>query len=122
MFILFICVFIEYYYMHYYYKVTAKNKIEEIKTNFRFFPKHYALPPRWIRKRFKLKKEEIPKFLLCRLLGSALYFILSFIMPFIFLFAQFNSIIKYIIVATPLFCALLDQTVFVIMSLVFKRK
>ncbi len=122
MFILFICVFIEYYYIHYYYKVTAKTKIEEIKTNFRFFPKHYVLPPRWIRKRFKLKKEEIPKFLLCRLLGSTLCFILSFIMPFAFLFTQLVPAIGYIIVAVPIFCALLDQIVFVIMCLVFERK
>ena len=50
-----------FYYRH---KNHMKLAIEDIKTNFRFFPKHYAMPPRWIRKHFNLRKNEIPKFCL----------------------------------------------------------
>ena len=46
------------------HKRHMKLAIEDIRINFRFFPKHYAMPPRWIRKHFNLRKKEIPKFCL----------------------------------------------------------
>ena len=54
-----ICVYLAAYR---FFRFTAVITINDIKTNFKLFPKHYALPPRWIRKHFKLKKLKFQSF------------------------------------------------------------
>lgn len=57
----------------------TKNVIERVGYHRKHYPKGYILPSRRIRKFFKLKKKEIPKWLYVELLMS-IYFALLFIL------------------------------------------
>ena len=55
------------------------NANKKIRTNFRFYPKHYMIPPRWIRKLFSLPKKEVAKFLVWHLFFSLAHIALGII-------------------------------------------
>ena len=50
----------------------ANHIIEDIKTIFRYYPKHYCKVPRLIRRLFRLKRKEAPIFMLVYMLVFAL--------------------------------------------------
>ena len=66
-----------------------KKLLESTGIIFKRYPKHYAMPSPWIRKTFRLKKKEIPIFLLVRLYITVFYGILTLIMPLVMLFVGF---------------------------------
>lgn len=49
---------------------SSKNADKEIRTNSKFYPMHYMIPPRWLRKMFSLTKKEMAKFLVWQLYFS----------------------------------------------------
>lgn len=52
------------------YANLTKNADKEIRINFKFYPKHYMMPPHWLRKMFSLTKREMAKFLVLQLYFS----------------------------------------------------
>ena len=93
--------------------------IDEIKTNFRFYPKHYCMPPRWMRKFFKMKKREIPKFLCYRLYVCFAAFLWAFIGFIIAFVSQFNVVIIALVWFLPCFYLIPDIIVFLILRWIY---
>ena len=104
-----------------YYRITAKLEIEKIKTNFKFYPKHYVLPPRWIRKHFKLKKKSIPKFIMFRLYLAVAFIALIPITIIIFLLPIVNATFMYWMPFGLIFFAFVDVVVFEILCSIYNR-
>ena len=105
-----------------FFRSTAKIKIDEIKTNFKYFPKQYSLPPRWMRKHFKLQKAEIPKFLLFRLYLAISYGVLAPISVIVGIITQFDSHVLRIMAFSSVLFVIPDSVVFIIMSHLFEKK
>ena len=93
--------------------------IEEIKRNFRFYPKHYCMPPRWMRKFFNMKKREIPKYLCYRMYLYAATFLWAFISFIISLLSQFNELTMAIVGYLPLVYLFPDIVVFLIFRWIY---
>ena len=106
---------------YFFFRNSAIGMIDEIRTNFRFFPKHYALPPRWIRKHFNLRKEEIPKFLLFRLYVSLFFAFSAPLAILICMLSRFNTYVVGVMLFLPCF-VIPDTFVFMILAHVFKKK
>lgn len=102
-------------------KDTTINSINKIKRNFKYYPKHYCMPSRWMRKHFKLPKREIPKFLCFRLYESAACIALIPVMFFVLLFTQFNEYVASGIIFVSAMFFLLDQIVWLILSSIFEK-
>ena len=103
-----------------FYRNSALTAFEDIKTKFSLYPKHYSMPPRWIRKFLRLKKKEMPKFLLYRLYGSIAVLLLTLPAFIICLIPQLNSYIDELLVAFAIF-GLADLIMFLILYPIFKR-
>ena len=99
----------------------ATFMINEIKTNFKFYPKHYSMPPKWIRKHFNLKKAEIPKFLLLRLYWAIA--ILAFIPATVIvcLISQLNALVAGFILTFFVAFGVLETLSSLIIFSIYKR-
>ena len=101
---------------------TTKIEIEDIKTNLKYFPKHYIMPPRWIRKHFNLRKAYIPKFLLFRLYLAISFLILGPISAIICLIIKPNWYFVQAMFFTPQIFYVIDLIVFFILCHFFKKR
>ena len=104
------------------YRVTAKKAIKEIKTNFKYYPKCYRKPHRWIRKHFQLGHLEIPNFIILRLYIAILFLILAPIFGILSIIPQFKVIIFNIAVLIPVIIVFSEGIVFMILWFHYKRK
>lgn len=111
----------EYLLLYLFLKNSAIVAMNEIKTNFKLFSKHYCLPPVWIRKHFKLKKTEIPKFLLFRLYVAMFFLVSAPIAVIICLVSQFNFRVIGSLMFFPGLFVLIDNVVFIILYFAFKK-
>ena len=83
-----------------------KTLLESTGIIFKRYPKHYAMPSPRIRKFFRLKKKEIPIFLLVRLYITVFYGILTLIMPLVMLLVGFiinETVALKILIASVVF-------------------
>ena len=107
-----------------FYRNTTKCTIRDLMTNMNLYPKHYAIPPRFIRSIFSLKKRMLPRFICFRLYQTLVWPIIGIIC---FLFLSFASSFPnfktyYTVVFTILFSYhLIDTTVFVIFLIFFEK-
>jgi len=116
-----VVILVQYVLFHCFFKNSAINMIDDVKTSFRFYPKHYLLPPRWIRKLYGLKKKEIPKYLLYRLYVSLAFLLLIPINIFVLLISQINPFFSSIMILMPCVYIVLDSFIFIIVSRIFKK-
>lgn len=103
------------------YAKSSKNANKEIRINFKFYPMHYMMPPRWLRKMFSLPKKEMAKYLVWRLYFS-ITSIATGIVNVILLLIDFYEcvfIVKHIIFLQMCF-VLVDSIVFIIFVIKFK--
>lgn len=118
-----IYVFGIYLLIYFFLKNSAFAMLNEVKTNFRLYPKHYSMPPKWMRKHFNLKKAEIPKYLIFRLYLSMSFLILAPIASIVCFVTVFNPKVAGALIFYPsVFIVFVDFVVFVIMFHIFKRK
>lgn len=121
-----IVIFSEYLLLFLFYRNSAITAIEEIKTNFKFFPKYYSLPPRWLRNFFKLPNSEVPTFLHFRLWISFIHLCLAFLASIIHILTMGNTAINSVVVAiilfTPCVFGILDTISFCILFSVFNKR
>ena len=112
----------EWLWVAYVVKTTTIITANEIKTNFKFFPKHYAMPPRWLRKHYKLKKTEIPKYWLFRLYLAFAIKVMAPVAALVALFSFLNSTVVYIILFLP--GILLPDLIIIwpILTLIYKKQ
>ena len=103
-------------------RITTKIKIDDIRIKAKFFPKYYSMPPRWIRKHFKLKKSYIPKFLLFRLYLAVSFLFLALLNATICLIIKPNYIVIQIMTFVPLFFYCIDLIVFFIVCHIFEKR
>lgn len=105
---------------------TVKNfaigMIKEIGINRRYYPKHYAIPRRWIRKVFELEKREIPRFICNEFVVSLFFALLGPLNALIFILSSGNAALVGILGMIHI-CMILIHFIYVsIMYFVFKKK
>lgn len=115
------CIFFEYILAYFFFRNSALGMIDEVKINFKHFPNHYVLPPRWIRNHFKLKKSEIPKYLFFRLCVSMIFGLLAPITSIICMISQLNNLVIGILIFSPCVFVIPDTIAFIIISHAFKK-
>ena len=105
------------------YRSSAIHGDKEIRTNMKFYPRHYAVPPRWMRKLFSLPKRDMAKFLIFQLYLSLVHAVLAIVLCVILLggFSWGGSFAVYMTRAFSYF-GLSDVIVYLIFFSVFKRK
>ncbi len=115
-------IFSVYVLFYFFYRNSTLVAIDDIRTNFKFFPKHYCLPPRMIRKHFGLKKSEIPKFLCFRLYVSLSSWVLAPISSIICVCVAFDKTVIYIMMSIPPIFVVADTITFLIMLHIYKKR
>ena len=116
-----VVIFIEYFASSSFFKDLATGEISEIKINFRLYPRHYCMPPSWIRKLFKLPKVKIPKFLLIELYFSVFFGILAPITSVVLLFTHANHDIVYVLLLFPAVFRIIELPIFFTLCHIFKK-
>ena len=98
---------------------------EDIGINSRFYPKHYIILKKWMRKLFHIKQHVIPRYLYLELLVSLFFFILGVFNTVIFIAVVVVGFDKAIVGYLIMFhmCIIIINTIFfTIMSLIFKKE
>ena len=105
------------------YMISSVNANKNIRTNFKFYPKRYIMPPRWMRKIFSLPKKEMPKFLFCRLLVSIAHIAIGIINAAILLinFSVSVFVVKCLIMFQMCW-VLTDAVVFLVLLRKFNQR
>lgn len=107
-----------------FYMRTTKNTIKELMTNMKLYPKHYAMPPRFIRNIFSLKKRMLPRFICFRLYQTLAWPIVGIICIVLLSFASslpnFDACNKVVFMVLFSYF-LIDTTVFVIFYIFFEK-
>ena len=99
-------------------KERTKRLIKLVKINSKFYPRHYAMPNRFFRKIFELKKEKIAKYLYLSLWLAFVFGIMFFVAPVLFLCAPMVAIVAVIVFGA---IYALDIILIHIISIFFKR-
>ena len=107
-------------YIH--FRATAKEIIALSSANYQYSSKQYTMPPKFIRKHFRLKKEFIPKHALVRYYLSVVCLIVMSLSPVIYLISGFNDAIMGIMVCVIIAVGFVDAVVFVTTSIVLKKR
>ena len=115
-----IILFSQYLLISFFIKNSAIEMIEQIGTNSKLYPKHYCMPSPWMRKCFKLKKNELPNYLYYRLYVSIGFLILAPITSIICLCTQFNTIVIGGMLVAPCLFVIVDTVQFIVVSHIFK--
>ena len=104
-------------------KSAAINGDKKLRTNSSFFPKHYTIPPRWIRKLFSLPKRYMANFLVFELYLSLIHIALGFINVVLQLlnFPWSESVCVGIVICTCIW-ALFDTAIYIVFMRIFSRK
>lgn len=113
-------VFSGYILIYFFFRNSAVGMIEEVRINFKLYPKHYVRIPRWMQNHFKIKRKEIPKYLFFRLCISLFFGILAPIVAVMCLIIQQQAVIGFVIFIPCLF-GILDTVQFIIVSHIFKK-
>lgn len=105
------------------YKNSSINANKEICTNFKFYPKHYMMPPQWVRRIFSLPKKEMAKFLVLRLYFSIAHVAIGMINTVLLLINYSTSIfVAKFLIMLQICWALLDTIVFLILLRKFNQR
>ncbi len=106
----------------FYNKSFTIEAINEICINPRYYSKHYCIVPRWIKKYFKVKKRMIPKFLCFEFYIMIFYVIMGLIDIIISIFFCVKDRIDIVYILYIIYgcIILIEQTHFIIMSLIYK--
>lgn len=105
------------------YKNSAIRANKDIRTNFTFYPRHYMMPPRWMRKIFSLPKKEMAKFLVCQLLFSVAHIAIGIINAALILinFSVSVFVVKCLIMF-QICWVLIDAVVFLVLLRKFNKR
>lgn len=105
------------------YRGAALHGDKDIRTNMKFYPRHYAVPPCWMRKLFSLPKRDMAKFLIFHLYLSLIHIALA-IANLVILCGGFlwgGLFAVYMIRAISFFC-IIDAIVYIIFLHIFRHK
>lgn len=102
---------------------SSKNADKEIRTNSKFYPMQYMIPPRWLRKMFSLTKKEMAKFLVWQLYFSIVSIAVGIVNTVLLLinFSESVFIVKHLIFL-QICLELVDAIVFIILLRKHKRR
>jgi len=101
---------------------SAAGMITEIGINKRFYPKHYTVLPKKLKKLLRIKNTTVPKFLLYELFVSLLFALLFPINTVICLCFNGNKDIVRILIMIHTVLIIINLFYFVIKSTIFKHK
>lgn len=105
------------------YKVSSVSASKDIRTNFKFYPRHYMMPPIWMRNIFSLPKKEMPKFLVCRLLFSVAHIAIGMINTALILINFSVSIfVAKCLIMFQMCWVLIDAVVFLVLLRKFNKR
>lgn len=99
----------------------ARGMIREIGVNRRYYPKHYAIPPRWIRKVFKLEKREIPRFICNEFVVSLFFALLGPLNALTFILSSGNMALAGMLGMIHICMILIDFIYVSIIYFIFKK-
>ena len=102
---------------------SSKNADKEIRIKSKFYPIHYMIPPRWLRKMFSLTKKEMAKFLVWQLYFSIVSIAVG-IVNVVLLLINFSGsvfIVKHLIFL-QICLELIDALVFAVLLRKFKQR
>ena len=104
---------------------TAKNRtrgaVADAGHHYGSFPKHYACPPRWLRKFFKLKKEYIPRCLIFEFYVSLVIFSMLFVLPVAWACTKFDDKTAWTVLWIDLGVGVFHALHWLVMSIIFWR-
>lgn len=104
------------------FRNSTVGMIERTGTNTRYYPKHYIVPQRWVKKLFGIKDRVIPKYLYRELFLSIFFAILGPINIAIYVCAGSNKDIGGWLVMLHV-CLMLSNTIyFLVMSYFFSKR
>lgn len=96
---------------------------KEIRRNAPFYPKHYAIPPRWMRKMFSLPKREMAKFFLFQLYCTFLNIAIGIVNVSLMLInSEISVFTAYCILMLQSCWILIDSIVYVVFLIKFRKK
>ena len=98
------------------FKYLSYCSLKNMRFNPKFFPKHYAMPPIWMRKHFNLKKAMVPKYIFAALYLSAIHGVLSFVLPLVFAFSGCNEKLLQWLLFVPLCSAMSALIIYLIID------
>lgn len=101
---------------------SAAGMITEIGINKRFYPEHYTVLPKKLKKLLRIKNTTVPKFLLYELFVSLLFALLFTINTAICLCFNGNKDIVGILIMIHTVLIIINLFYFAIMSTIFKHK
>lgn len=104
------------------YKNSTIAADKKICTNFKYYPRHYAMPPRWLRHFFSLPKRPTGKYLIARLYFAIAHIVLGLITTIIFLLTKAYTMVASVYFLLYVSWIVLDQIVFIIYFYIFKTK
>ena len=93
-----------------------------INSQSRYYPKHYIIPKRWMRKFFHINQRTIPRYLYFELLVSVFFLILGLFNTAIFIVVGCDKPIAGILFMFHICLIIINAIFFSITSLIFKRK
>lgn len=102
---------------------SSKNADKEIHIKSKFYPMHYMIPPRWLRKMFSLTKKEMAKFLVWQFYFSIVSIAVG-IVNVVLLLINFSGsvfIVKHLIFL-QICLELIDAIVFAVLLRKFKQR
>lgn len=91
----------------------TRKMIKKVGINRKYYPKGYIMPGRKIRKLFKLKKQEIPRWTYCSILYSFGYIAYFLVFSAMYLFAEDKYMIMEVAEHSFCFMAIFDLFIFV---------
>lgn len=104
------------------HRSAAINGDREVRINFKYYPKHYSTPPRWMRKLFSLPKREMANYLVFQLACSIAHLVIGVLNVMILLLDfswsrfLFGCILIFMSAVT-----ILDAMVFILFLKIFKH-
>lgn len=100
----------------------TRGMINENHINQKFYPKHYTVPSRFIKKFFMIKKQKIPKYLYYMCYATITYFFLGPIELVAFYCADGGSTLAGYMLFIHYSIIFINAIVFLTISTIYKRK
>lgn len=104
------------------FRLDAGREIEKNGISFRYYPKHYIAPKRWIRNLFHIKKHKIPRYLYYELLFSLFFLMLGLFNIVVCIVTDGEAFITGVLLMVHFCLTGVFIILFLIMGALYKRK
>lgn len=103
------------------WKNISIGTIDEIRTHSRYYPKAYMVTPRWVKKKFNVKQQLIPKYLYYFLISSRFFVISLPINSIVTVIVNGDEAVVGLLILIQLSLSLFNTVLYLIITPIFKR-